>query len=381
MKRILGMLLVSGLLYLAGCNRDSAVRVENKEGRELYVCDLTKVKDSLVLPLSELVEMLHIVKLDTAQEALLGSVAHTTITDHYIGVACFQRPFKLFTKDGKFLRNIGAVGKGPGEYLNIYCAQIDEANDVVYLLPWQSKQLLRYTLAGEALEPVPLFEFMPKGTFRVRDGKIFGMALPLPGIPAIAYSQDLEGNLLDTVPVGPYVEKENWYSNEISSRFNTENNDLFVFRWVHRDDSLYYYEGTGRLIPRFTVDFPEGSKSLYELGEWPRHFWVLTMEMIQAERGMTTGNFKNVLIDKNQKKASYFRIEDDLLMEGDKIEVYYFQNRMFLQNLPAVKLIEGLEKILKREGLKPELKERAEQLLNGLQEDDNNVIVWGRMKD
>ena len=39
-----------------------------------------------------------------------------------------ETPFKLFDRaTGKFLRNIGNIGRGPGEYRYISMAQIDES--------------------------------------------------------------------------------------------------------------------------------------------------------------------------------------------------------------------------------------------------------------
>lgn len=44
-----------------------------------------EVKDSVVIPLSELVKEVHIVKLDTAKEALIGG-GEVVISENYIGL-------------------------------------------------------------------------------------------------------------------------------------------------------------------------------------------------------------------------------------------------------------------------------------------------------
>ena len=40
---------------------------------------------------------------------------------------------------------LAGLGKVPGEYTNIYDAQIDEVNNRIYMLPWTSNQLLVLT--------------------------------------------------------------------------------------------------------------------------------------------------------------------------------------------------------------------------------------------
>ena len=54
---------------------------------ELISCDLTKLKDTVYIPLSYLVEDLQMVRLDSRDEALVGSSSNspfTTITEKYV---------------------------------------------------------------------------------------------------------------------------------------------------------------------------------------------------------------------------------------------------------------------------------------------------------
>lgn len=153
---------ISGTILLSHCTfSDKGVRKIDQQGDKLYVCVHHEVKDSVVIPLSELVKEVHIVKLDTAKEALIGG-GEVVISENYIGIKPWgSEPFKLYDKRGKFLRNIGQIGRGPGEYLNLYCMQLDEKNDRIYLLPWQTRRLLRFDFEGNALEPVRLVTGLP----------------------------------------------------------------------------------------------------------------------------------------------------------------------------------------------------------------------------
>lgn len=373
---IKSIVILGSIFSLWSCGtKEVKVDVVSSGGEELYVCDISKVKDSLDIPLSKLVESIHIVKLDTAKDALFGW-GSMTMTDNYIGVASSQQPYKLFDKNGKFIRNIGAVGKGPGEYLNIYCSQIDEKDGRVYLMPWQTKVLLPYTLEGEALPPIQMAGILPKGTFQVEEGVITAFALPLPGTSCFAWQEDLEGNIKDTIPAAPYVEPDNYYSNEILSSFNADRPDVYVFRWSPRQDTLYHYK-EGRLIPRFTVVFPGGKVPMHEYAELPGHYFVSIMEF--DGRNSTT-NYQKLYVDKKTKNVTWGKIKDDLFLEGEEVWSYNFKNGKYMQSYPAVTLIEKLEKMLKRSDLSPELRKQAEDLLKNLDENDNNIIVWGNLK-
>lgn len=380
MIRILsnGIIAAVAMLLCVSCgSKEATVEVVSLNGEDVYVCDISQVKDSVNLPLSSLVESIHIVKLDTAREALF-KWGQCAISDNYIGIASSQQPYKLFSKNGKFLRNIGAVGKGPGEYLNIYCSQIDEKNNKIYLLPWQSGNLLCYNLEGEALGTIPMADMMPKGNFQVKNDKVTAFSLPFPGSRYFAWYEDMEGNVKHAIPSEKYIVPTGYFSNEIYSLFNTDLPDVYVFRWEAIQDSLYRYDGnTGRLIPRFTMVYP-GKVPMHAYYELPNHFYAEIMEF-DGRSGVT--NRHSLIIDKNNKKVTWGKIVDDLFVEGGEVWPWSLKNSMYVQDFPAITLIDNLEKMLKRDDVAPAVRKQAEDILKQLDENDNNVIVWGKLKN
>lgn len=129
-------------------------------------CDQKLLADTVRIPLSFFTEKLEIVKLDNRDEALVGQTG-VTISDNYILVHGRRpNPFKLFDRKGNFLTNIGAIGQGPGEYQMVYDAKLDEANNRIYILPWNASQLLVYDLQGNVLDPIPLCLRCPKAKFK-----------------------------------------------------------------------------------------------------------------------------------------------------------------------------------------------------------------------
>ena len=165
--------LLMGVALLAGCNgagkkatdgladypmvnslagQSVVGSVEVMDGDSVWVCDFSKLKDTVTLPLSAIAEEFQVVKLDNSDEALVPA-GGVLVSDNYILVYGRQQtPFKLFDKFGRFLANIGSFGQGPGEYQLVYDAQIDEASERIYILPWNAKALLAYDLKGQYVQ-------------------------------------------------------------------------------------------------------------------------------------------------------------------------------------------------------------------------------------
>ncbi len=78
--------------------------------------------------LSDFVVNSEMVKLETNDSCLIGAVSHVEITVNYIFVNDYKNLFQ-FDKNGKFIRKIGRVGRGPHEYtsiINFTCYANDE---------------------------------------------------------------------------------------------------------------------------------------------------------------------------------------------------------------------------------------------------------------
>ena len=133
-----------------------ASRVVTAQGDTVVSCREADVKEIITLPLSGIVDSLEIIKLDNREEALIGSYA-LLIGEHYIGARYAGKPYKLFTRQGRFVCDVGAVGQGPGEYTNLYDSQIDDKYDRIYLLPWPDRKILVYDLKGNYLHDIPLW--------------------------------------------------------------------------------------------------------------------------------------------------------------------------------------------------------------------------------
>lgn len=373
-------LFVPNLLIACG-PQDDAVRVEKHNGEDLYVCDYFKVKDQhLTLKLSDWVDSLQVIKLENDTNAMIG-YSPVYVSDHYMLLRPdWKSPIKLFSREGKYLNDIGKIGRGPGEYKSVYDMQIDEANGLIYILPWQSSYLYVYNLQGDFIKPIQLAGGMPKGKFTVQDSCVKVLALPFKNaVKWVAFYQTLSGRLLDSVAAAPYAVSFD-YSNELVG--DRDNNALYALVWKGVQDTLYHYiPGNNRLTPRFTIDFGGITEiPMHNCDEIGDYFWFETSTIVPTgENTYTNKPEKTVLVDKKKLTAtSSFEMDNDLL--GYPTSIKNFSNGYYIENISPLHFKEKLEKAAKREDLSPKVKQRVNDLLAGIDENDNNYIILGKRK-
>jgi len=114
------VLLVLANLFACQSNKPSKEFYTEINGKRIPIIRLDLLKDSAtVVPLSTLFEDVEIIPLETRPECLIGYCS-TYMTGHsvFTAVRNYGAPIRLYEFDlkGKFIREIGGVGKGPGEH-------------------------------------------------------------------------------------------------------------------------------------------------------------------------------------------------------------------------------------------------------------------------
>lgn len=352
---------------------------------QVLVCEQSLLTEQIRMPLSYLTEELQIVKLDNKEEALVGQTA-IVISDTYFLIWNKQQiPFKLFDREGKFITTIGAYGQGPGEYLNVYDAMIDEENDRIYLLPWQSANLLVYDLKGNSLPPIPLCLRAPKGKFTVNaaDSTVAVVLLPFQGIPAVAWTQDFHGNRKEFIAPG-HLEAPQDFSNEVIACRNGSVFDVNILCIMPtRVDSLYHYDyKSNRMRPVFALNFSEDPIPWHGYVELPNHFIGDASYPVQVSaNSFESSPPTNYIIDKKTGKGAFMFPVNDFLGDAEiEWPTYAFNNGYYSANLDPGNLSDILEKALKKGGLSDETKTYLSDLKNSIQPNDNNYVLYAKLK-
>lgn len=352
---------------------------------EVVVVDRSLLRDTLTLPLSYFTEELQMVKLEGGNDALVAESNTLVGENHILVKGQSELPYKLFDKSGKFITAIGSYGKGPNEYLNVYDQQLDEKNNRIYLLPWQSDKILVYDLKGAILDPIPLPVRVPKGTFRVDPSgtTVSVAALPFRGIQYVVWTQKISGEVIGGIEPG-YLALQPDFSNEMYSRDNTDALDVSIFTFVPRADTLYHYDvKTNRLVPRFTVDFGLRELPIHSYSESTHHYMgqLSEPEQVSANVKVTTDQMF-FIVEKSTLKGTFFRLRNDFL---GGLEIKWpsdvFSDGYYVSNFEPANLLEILETVLADSNkIDTDLRTKLTRLQNSIKETDNNYIFHAKLK-
>ena len=367
----------------------------NGDGNLISV-NFNRVDKGPVTNISELAAEPEFIALDSRVEAFATGYNYA-FSDHYICIGASMRgPAKLYDRaTGKFLCDVGTIGRGPGEYLNTYGApRIDEEDGTIWLLPWQTKTLLGFDIAtGKFKKEVPLKYGVPKGQFSVdsKAGTVTVAALPFRDIvPMIAWQQDMQGNVLWEIPSGHLTLTPD-FSNEIESNGNVEGAfDLSLITWSGGSDSLYVIN-EGRLDPVYTIDFntKEVESEDYNLNvneDAPIHSYIMLPDRfitsvsypVQTEWGFSAGKPEYVITDRRTGESVRTTFFNDYLAR--ETDYASFTGGYWYTVSDPETFAEDAEKALKEGNLSDENKARIYEILKGLTPESNNIVILAPLK-
>lgn len=355
-------------LSFPGCKNNSIAYKTNINGNEVVICPVNKVTDSIQLRLSSLIESCNIVKLQNINEALFDQAWHTEVSDNYICIKSYgQLPAKLFDKNGQFLRSIGSVGRGPGEYSTVNGLQFNQKGDMIFLLPFaNARKILVYDVSGNHMKDIPLVFTQRKfKAFFSSDSIITVLSMPFENDSAICYRQTFDGKLIQKISPPSYLINQS-FDGEVFTNYLTPEYDLFNTA----ADTLYHYNiEKNTLEPKFAKDF--GDKKYVSVSrELPGYYYFYFYNQ-------ETGS-KKILVDKETLNANYFNLKNDFFGNIDASPI--FSNGYFINNVAAITLKKQIEKALNMKDLSENERQKLVDFNNNLKQDDNNIIFYGRLK-
>lgn len=152
MKTIYCLALI-GILILVSCNNPSPSKtsdIKTQKAIELpYIIDLEKNLNNIKpIPLSNIGQELEYIPLETGLKSLLGRIRRIEFSDHYIFISDFYKLLQ-FDRKGKFIRQIGAVGRGPGEYIYVMGFCIYENRNMIYIADYANHLIKEFDFDGK----------------------------------------------------------------------------------------------------------------------------------------------------------------------------------------------------------------------------------------
>ena len=155
---------VFGILFLISCG-ESANKSKEKNEKTLnsseppYQINLeSDQKKEQSVFLSSLGKELEYIPLETNPNSLIGDNPHFKFTSDYIFVA--DAPYGRllqFDKTGKFIKQIGANGRGPGEYTTASSFCIDQRKERIFIMScWSKCRIMEFDFDGKYIQSFDL---------------------------------------------------------------------------------------------------------------------------------------------------------------------------------------------------------------------------------
>lgn len=96
-----------------------------------------------------------IIKLETSSSCLISVIQQIRMTESFIFILDLEHLYS-FTREGKFVAQIGRKGEGPGEYIVLNTFYIDENKKQVVIIDDYKNKLLNYDFSGNYISSVSI---------------------------------------------------------------------------------------------------------------------------------------------------------------------------------------------------------------------------------
>ena len=357
--------------------------------------------EGTVMSLGDLVETYDIIKLENKDEALIKTYPFGIfVYDNYILLNPDAiSPVKLFTRKGQYVADIGGIGQAPGEYKTVYSCMLDEKQKCIYLGPGRANKVLIYDLKGNYVpeEVIHFEEIVHKPWIWVDDNK---KNIAVVGLPFsenensnfeissnLCWVQNLKGDIVHKVSAKNYGLSGD-YSNDLVVVRNVDAFSFSIFEdpgLRTRPDTLYHYDTKRNIIiPCFTLDYVVAANRrvatiLYETSQ---SYWArVTLYPNNTSSSASPVRLTTFNVCVSKKDGSVSRIDrftDPLL--GLSYPYLVMQNGYVCITFEPLGLMDALDKVLAQTDLKPEIRKRATDLRNSLHENDNDILMIGKLK-
>lgn len=392
------------ILFISCSNQEKSLFTKAEEFLSFDVSTLDDNETNINL--SDLVETVEIVQLDSSTEDAFGRIWDVTISENYIATGNVGESVKLYNrKDGKFIGNIGRRGQGPGEYTNIWGITINEDDSRIYLWPNMRDYIYSYDMNGKFIDKETIH--LPKG--RATRGTIFPSQktneVVVFGTPYGAYQrgytnigdekdvcwiQDFQGNIKSSISASNYIiprgSSFSWASRP-DRKSSIYSYALRTIKGDMRRDTLYHYNSVNnQLYPVYTTNYTYENNFIITSLETPLHYYTIhaTYKKGRSTNPENLEKYKILQVNKNTHDGKYIRLVNDF-WGNVEVELYDFlinvKNEYAFIIYHPQDLKEQLEEALETNtSMSEEVRKRVVSMKNSLDEDNNDILVICKFK-
>lgn len=218
---------------------------------------------------SSLFSSIKYVQLETTPNNLIDSHCKVAIVDSFIVVADLNSQYLFNLRNGKYIRQIGRKGKGPGEYRSAI-GLIDRKQKLIYSTGWNS-DFIEYDFNGNYLGNIDILGYVDDfnspsipGNYTVSNSNFVCYFMNCIGIEKkLITIFNREGDIIDTKVNHNQIAKQKFALSNEESVFYHYNNKLF-FNEIYNDTIFQLAPGYKKA--EYVID--AGKYRLNYLAKW-----------------------------------------------------------------------------------------------------------------
>jgi hypothetical protein len=157
------------LFIVLGCT------AQKKDLHNEFKLDIGKINKNDTVYYSQIFENFKVIVLETNNNSVIGSVSSVRFCNDHIIVLDNNTSNSVFVFDinGKFIRKIGSIGKGPGEFITPYAISTDESKNEIAIYDAILNRIQLYSLSGTFIKSIQLDQTFGCKSIEIYDEKIF----------------------------------------------------------------------------------------------------------------------------------------------------------------------------------------------------------------
>lgn len=369
---------------LQSCRHSSPISTYMEKGHLVTQIDFSQLQDTLLPVLSEWGSNLKLIALETTDSSLINPSEYL-IGNQYI-IALSYDVIVLFDRNGKFITKLAHTGRGPGEYLGLLSAALNTKENKLYVLD-ALNHLHSWDIPSGLYHNVHSCQPGNAHTLKLLDDTTLIIAYYRDSHSPYTLSvQSVNGQFLYGLPQQNHEDKH-----IINSDHNLYGEGNIVYYHPHRTDSIYSFQKDSLLLAYHFLT----QKNQHLRISFLYHDYLcceaFTITNISTKKTNTDGSSFTVsegfsdfhLIHLKSRKVKSFRhIQNDYL--GNIMhpsEIHLNPNGLFYSEYSSFQLLQHIPEILKNSSLTPEVRQRLEQLLPHISEDNNPFLLIGEFKE
>jgi hypothetical protein len=152
MKNIVYKVLIIVVSCTVACNSNNTAKIADGG---MYTVNLDNLEEVETVELSTVFKKMKTIILETNENVILKTIGHLEIFDGLIFILDINPSYKfvIFDINGRFIRTIGNIGGGPGEYMFPLDFTIDTVKREIYLL-FDNSHINKYSIDGKFINKI-----------------------------------------------------------------------------------------------------------------------------------------------------------------------------------------------------------------------------------